>query len=305
MLISVGIKGTRERERAIELERKRDKRRPQNEENDTSRKEDRPQLKLLSQPRLSLVKSSSSSDGNGDLVDRGPTHQIFYEDARNALAAFQQAGDDESLSELATAIDSLGGAAADAASLAAAAESRAESAEAELETAKDSLLRLRAEFENFRRRTEGEKAALAAKAKAEAVEALVPLADSFDAAAALLASAASAESSLDESSPAAKVASAYGGLQKQLLDAFRGVGVTPVAGEGSPFDPNVHEAVMRELDDSVPDGTVLQEFRRGYVMGDRLVRAAMVKVSYTEGDAGAGAAGAKAAVAGGGGSESE
>ena len=143
----------------------------------------------------------------------------------------------------------------------------------------------------------------------------MPLADSFDAAAALLASAAAAAGpeALDESSPAAKVASAYGGLQKQLLDAFRGVGVTPVPGEGAPFDPNVHEAVMRELDDSVPDGTVLQEFRRGYAMADgRLVRAAMVKVSYTEGDggggaaAGAGSAGAEAAVAGGGGgSESE
>ena len=64
---------------------------------------------------------------------------------------------------------------------------------------------------------------------------------------------------------------------------------------------------MRELDDSVPDGTVLQEFRRGYAMSDgRLVRAAMVKVSYTEGDgAGGGAGEAEAAVAGGAGSESE
>lgn len=255
--------------------------------------------------KLPPYTSSSSGD---NLVDRGPPHQIFYEDARNALAAFQQAGDDESLAELAAAIDSLGGAAADAASLAAAAESRAEAAEGELESAKDSLLRLRAEFDNFRKRTEGEKAALAARAKAEAVEALVPLADSFDAAAALLASASGSEA-LGESSPAAKVASAYGGLQKQLLDAFRGVGVTPVPGEGAPFDPNLHEAVMRELDDSVPDGTVLQEFRRGYAMADgRLVRAAMVKVSYTEGDSagGAGSAGAEAAVAGGGGgSESE
>ena len=256
---------------------------------------------------------SSSSDGNSDIVDRGPPHQVFYEDARNALAAFQQAGDNESLQELSAAIDSLGGTAADAASLAAAAESRAEAAEIELEAAKDSALRLRAEFENFRRRSEGEKTAVAARAKAEAVEALVPLADSFDAAATLLASAAAASSAdggpaLDENSPAAKVASAYGGLQKQLLDAFRGVGVVPVPGEGSLFDPNVHEAVMRELDDSVPDGTVLQEFRRGYAMGDgRLVRAAMVKVSYTEGDGGAGAssagAEAEAAVAGGGESE--
>jgi len=229
-------------------------------------------------------------------VDRGPPHQIFYEDAKDALALYQEAGDDATLSELAAAIDSLGGAAADASALAAAAESRAEAAEKELETARDTLLRLRAEFDNFRKRSESEKAAVADRAKAEAVEALVPLADSFDAAAALLASAAAAADAspspssdsapLDENSPAAKVASAYGGLQKQLLDAFRGVGVVPVPGEGSPFDPNVHEAVMRELDDSVPDGTILQEFRKGYVMGERLVRAAMVKVSYTEGDSG-------------------
>ena len=85
------------------------------------------------------------------------------------------------------------------------------------------------------------------------------------------------------------------GLHKQLLDAFAAVGVTPVPGEGAPFDPAVHDAVLREPSDDVPDGTVLQEFRRGYALGERLVRAAMVKVSYRE-EAGAGA-GAEAAEA--------
>ena len=51
-----------------------------------------------------------------------------------------------------------------------------------------------------------------------------------------------------------------------------------LAGVGSPFDPNVHEAIMREPNDDVADGTVLEEFRKGFRLGDQLLRPAMVKV---------------------------
>jgi hypothetical protein len=50
------------------------------------------------------------------------------------------------------------------------------------------------------------------------------------------------------------------------------------AGVGSPFDPNVHEAIMREPNDDLPDGTVLEEFRKGFRLGETLLRPAMVKV---------------------------
>ena len=51
---------------------------------------------------------------------------------------------------------------------------------------------------------------------------------------------------------------------------------------GSPFDPNLHDGIMREPNNDVPDGTVLEEFRKGFMIGDKLLRPAMVKVSFTE-----------------------
>lgn len=68
------------------------------------------------------------------------------------------------------------------------------------------------------------------------------------------------------------------GLYKQMVDSFRSLGVEAVAGVGHPFDPNFHEAIMQEENDDVPDGTILQEFRKGFKCGDKLLRAAMVKV---------------------------
>ena len=63
-----------------------------------------------------------------------------------------------------------------------------------------------------------------------------------------------------------------------MVDTFRNLGVEAVPGVGHPFDPNFHEAIVSEPNDDVPDGTVLQEFRKGFQCGDRLIRPAMVKV---------------------------
>lgn len=69
------------------------------------------------------------------------------------------------------------------------------------------------------------------------------------------------------------------GVYKQMVEAFRSLGVDAVAGVGAPFDPEVHEAIMREERDDLPDGTVLKEFRRGFRLGSQLLRAAMVQVT--------------------------
>ena len=69
------------------------------------------------------------------------------------------------------------------------------------------------------------------------------------------------------------------GVYKQMVEAFRSLGVEAVPGPGNLFDPEVHEAIMREENDDVPDGTVLKEFRRGFKLGNQLLRAAMVQVS--------------------------
>ena len=68
------------------------------------------------------------------------------------------------------------------------------------------------------------------------------------------------------------------GLYKQMVEVFKGLGVEAVPGVGQPFDPNVHEAIMREPNETMPDGTVLQEFRRGFRLGKTLLRPGMVKV---------------------------
>lgn len=63
---------------------------------------------------------------------------------------------------------------------------------------------------------------------------------------------------------------------------MKGLGLDAVDTVGAVFDPELHEAIMREPNDEVPDGTVLLEFRKGFRMGDRLLRPAMVKVSFSE-----------------------
>lgn len=71
-------------------------------------------------------------------------------------------------------------------------------------------------------------------------------------------------------------------LYRQFVDFLRNIGVDVVPTVGTPFDPNVHEAIMKEPSSEVADGTVLMEFRKGFKIGDKLLRPAMVKVSVAE-----------------------
>ena len=63
-----------------------------------------------------------------------------------------------------------------------------------------------------------------------------------------------------------------------MVESFRSLGVEVVGGVGTPFNPEFHDAIMREERDDIPDGTILQEFRRGFRIGSKLLRPAMVKV---------------------------
>jgi molecular chaperone GrpE len=76
----------------------------------------------------------------------------------------------------------------------------------------------------------------------------------------------------------------YQGVYKQLVDCLKRLGVSPMRPEGEQFDPNLHEAVMREPTDEHPEGTVLEELVRGYYLGDRVLRHAMVKVAAPKED---------------------
>lgn len=70
-------------------------------------------------------------------------------------------------------------------------------------------------------------------------------------------------------------------LYKQMVDIIRALGVEAVPTTGTPFDPSIHDGIMREPSSEHPDGTVLMEFRKGFRIKDRLLRPAMVKVRTT------------------------
>ena len=136
----------------------------------------------------------------------------------------------------------------------------------------DSLLRKQAEFENYRRRVNKEKGDVRLSSVADVIGEILPVIDSCEKGLASLPEAADDER-----------LSAYRQGLELMLAGLQGVlsrfDVSEVPGEGSPFDPTVHEAVLTELVEEGEDGMILEEFRKGYRVGDRLIRASQVKVS--------------------------
>ena len=142
----------------------------------------------------------------------------------------------------------------------------------------DRLLRKTAEFDNYRKRTERERLQLSEAAAADLLTELLPLVDDLE-------RALKADVPADAS---AKAGAGDGGdgirkgvelIHKQLLDVLRKRGVKPLEALGADFDPHFHQAVAYEPAEGRRDGEVIEEFRRGYMLGDRLLRPAMVKVA--------------------------
>jgi len=158
------------------------------------------------------------------------------------------------------------------------AEVASASASAQNVTLKDQALRLSADFENFRKRTLTEKAALSDSAKFKTIESLLPVIDNFEL----------AKGNLKvETEEALKTQAAYEQLYKQLVDIFRNLGLKVVATVGEVFDPEVHDAIMQEPTAEFEDGVVMQEFRKGFTFNGSLLRAAMVKVAQNDDATGA------------------
>lgn len=138
---------------------------------------------------------------------------------------------------------------------------------AERDDLKDRLLRMTAEFDNYRKRVDRERRELSEAAAADLILDLLPIIDDLERA---LAAASGQDSPLVR------------GIElthRQLLEQLRRRGVEPVDVVGQPFDPQVHEAVGSVPADGRPDGEIVSEFRRGYRSGKRLLRAAMVQVA--------------------------
>jgi molecular chaperone GrpE len=131
----------------------------------------------------------------------------------------------------------------------------------------DLLLRTRAEFDNYRKRVERERQDWAGAATADLLRELLPLVDDFE-------RALSAET---EAGDAYRKGVEL--IHQKLLDLLARRGVRPIEAVGADFDPHVHQAVVHEPVEGRRDGEVVEELRRGYMLGDRLLRPAMVKVA--------------------------
>jgi molecular chaperone GrpE len=187
-------------------------------------------------------------------------------DRLKALAAAGGA-DGEELSSVVADLEAALSASADRAAAAAA------EADAAVKGGKDSLLRLQAEFQNFRNRTDREKAEISDRVKGSVLEELIPLIDNFEAAKQFI---------KPESEGEKKIEGAYQALYKQMTELFRKMGIEAVPTVGQPFDPAIHEAIARVPTAGVTEDTVAQEYRKGFKIGARLIRPATVSVSTPE-----------------------
>lgn len=152
----------------------------------------------------------------------------------------------------------------------AAKERECEALKAQTEDRQGQYLRLAADFENFRRRTQKEKEELEVHIKCNTLSELLSVVDNFERARSQLKPATDGEMNIHKS---------YQSVYKDLVDRFKKLGVSPMRAEGQPFDPNLHDAVMREPTKDHPEGTVVEELVRGYVLGEKVLRHAMVKVA--------------------------
>ncbi|XP_038883542.1 protein GrpE isoform X1 [Benincasa hispida] len=149
-------------------------------------------------------------------------------------------------------------------------ETKLKSLTEELSVEKDRVLRISADFDNFRKRTERERLSLVKNAQGEVVETLLGVLDNFERARAQIKVETEGEEKINQS---------YQSIYKQFTEILGSLGVVPVETIGKPFDPLLHEAIMREDSVEFEEGIILDEFRKGFLLGERLLRPSMVKVS--------------------------
>lgn len=137
----------------------------------------------------------------------------------------------------------------------------------ELEAEKERYLRLLADYENFRRRTEKERLALFGDATAKSIELLLPVIDNF-------------ERAIDAPCSDAEYQKGMKMILEQLESLLEKQNVTAIDALGKPFDPNIHQAIKRvEATEEFTENTVCEVFQKGYMLGERLIRPAMVAVA--------------------------
>ncbi len=137
---------------------------------------------------------------------------------------------------------------------------------AKLLEANDKLLRTIAEYDNFRKRSVKEKEAIYSDSKSDIIGKLLPVIDNFE-------RAASAEADLENYKKGIEM------TVKQLIDAFSSLGVEAYGAAGEEFDPNIHNAIMHKDDETLGENVISEVYMKGYKMGEKVIRPAMVIVA--------------------------
>lgn len=147
---------------------------------------------------------------------------------------------------------------------------QSEERDRQLDSYKNQLVRTAADFDNFRKRTVKEKEELEYKIKRDTIMELLPAVDNFERARSHIKPNNDGEMEIHKS---------YQNVYKDLVGGLKRIGVSAMRPEGEAFDPNYHEAMLQVQTDEQPEDTVIEQLVRGYLLGDRVLRHAMVKVA--------------------------
>lgn len=144
-------------------------------------------------------------------------------------------------------------------------ESESDKAALELAAVKEQLLRTMAEYDNFRKRSAREKDALRAEIVTNVTSRFLPVLDNL-------------ERALQNECSDENYKKGVEMINDSFLETLKALGVEEIASDGAPFDPNIHQAVQRVENPELESGTVAQTFAKGYKIGDKVIRFAMVSV---------------------------
>lgn len=151
-----------------------------------------------------------------------------------------------------------------------------QSQESELQKKYDTLnqqyVRLAADFDNYRKRQEHEREELLKFGTENALKKMIEVLDNFE----------RGQKALENVEDCEKVKESFNLVHKQVIDALTKLGLETIETEGKEFDPNFHDAVMRTPTSEKPEHTILNELQKGYKMGDKVLRPALVNVATAE-----------------------
>lgn len=133
----------------------------------------------------------------------------------------------------------------------------------------DKLKRSMAEFDNYRKRTDKEKSAMYEIGAKDVIEKILPIVDNFE----------RGLNSIPEDAKGSAFADGMEKIYKQFVKTLDDMGVKPIEAVGKPFDPNFHNAVMHVEDEEAGESEIVEEFQKGYMYHDTVLRHSMVKVA--------------------------